>query len=123
MIRVLVVDDDPMVRRLLRTILRPDDLEVVGEAADGDEAVTAVHAHHPDVVLMDLRMPRVDGIRATATLTALPDPPGVVAMTSFDTESAILDAVRAGKVLSARDALETHELCERVVREVAERSA
>jgi DNA-binding NarL/FixJ family response regulator len=96
MIRVLVVDDDPMVRRLLRTILRPDDVEVVAEAADGDEAVTAVHAHHPDVVLMDLRMPRVDGIRATATLAALPDPPGVVAMTSFDTESAILDAVHAG---------------------------
>ncbi|MDQ0425562.1 response regulator [Cellulomonas iranensis] len=96
MIRVLVVDDDPMVRRLLRTILRPDDVEVVAEAADGDEAVTAVHAHHPDVVLMDLRMPRVDGIRATAALAALPDPPGVVAMTSFDTESAILDAVHAG---------------------------
>ena len=96
MIRVLVVDDDPMVRRLLRTILRPDDLEVVAEAVDGDDAVTQTQAHHPDVVLMDLRMPRVDGIRATALLRALPSPPEVVAMTSFDTEAAVLDAVHAG---------------------------
>ncbi|GAA3809779.1 DNA-binding response regulator [Cellulomonas soli] len=95
-IRVLVVDDDPMVRLLLRSILRPDDIEVVAEAADGDEVVTAVQAHHPDVVLMDLRMPRMDGIRATAAVRALPSAPGVIAMTSFDTESAILDAVHAG---------------------------
>ena len=95
-IRVLVVDDDPMVRRLLRTILRPDDIDVVAEAGDGDDAVTQAQAHHPDVVLMDLRMPRVDGIRATTLLRALPSPPGVIAMTSFDTESAILDAVHAG---------------------------
>ncbi len=93
---MLVVDDDPMVRRLLRTILRPDDIEVVAEASDGDEVVTAVQAHHPDVVLMDLRMERVDGIRATASVRALPSPPGVIAMTSFDTEAAILDAVHAG---------------------------
>ncbi|MFS0703623.1 response regulator transcription factor [Cellulomonas sp. 179-A 9B4 NHS] len=96
MIRVLVVDDDPMVRRLLRTILRPDDIEVVAEASDGDEVVAVVQAHHPDVVLMDLRMERVDGIRATASVRALPSPPGVIAMTSFDTEAAILDAVHAG---------------------------
>lgn len=95
MIRVLVVDDDPMVRRLLRTILRPDDIDVVAEAADGDEVVTAVQAHHPDVVLMDLRMPRVDGVAATRAVRALPDPPGVIAMTSFDTEAVILDAVHA----------------------------
>jgi len=95
-IRVLVVDDDPMVRRLLRTILRPDDIEVVAEAADGDEVVTAVQAHHPDVVLMDLRMPRVDGVTATRSVRALADPPGVIAMTSFDTEAVILDAVHAG---------------------------
>jgi len=94
-IRVLVVDDDPMVRRLLRTILRPDDIDVVAEAADGDEVVTAVQAHHPDVVLMDLRMPRIDGVAATRAVRALPDPPGVIAMTSFDTEAVILDAVHA----------------------------
>ncbi|MET7132634.1 response regulator transcription factor [Cellulosimicrobium sp. MI9406] len=96
MIKVLVVDDDPMVRRLLRTILRPDDIEVVAEAADGDEVVPAVQAHHPDVVLMDLRMPRVDGVAATRSLRTLADPPGVIAMTSFDTEAVILDAVYAG---------------------------
>src|SRR5690606_28832609 len=84
-----------MVRRLLRTILRPDDIDVVAEAADGDEVVTAVQAHHPDVVLMDLRMPRIDGVAATRAVRALPDPPGVIAMTSFDTEAVILDAVHA----------------------------
>lgn len=92
----MVVDDDAMVRRLLRTILASDGLSVVAEACDGDEVVTQVQAHHPDVVLMDVRMPRLDGIRATAAVRALPHPPGVIAMTSFDTESAILDAVHAG---------------------------
>lgn len=93
----MVVDDDAMVRRLLRTILSAeDDVEVVAEASDGDEVVTAVQAHHPDVVLMDLRMARVDGVTATQRLRTLAGAPGVIAMTSFDTETAILDAVRAG---------------------------
>lgn len=92
----MIVDDDAMVRGFLRTILTKSGLDVVAEAADGDEVVTAVHAHHPDVVLMDLRMERMDGIRATAATAALPSAPGVIAMTSFDTESAILDAVHAG---------------------------
>ena len=92
----MVVDDDAMVRRLLRTILQASGLDVVAEAADGDQVVTAVQAHHPDVFLMDLRMPRVDGVVATRAVRALPDPPGVIAMTSFDTEQIILDAVRAG---------------------------
>ncbi|MFE5336813.1 response regulator [Isoptericola sp. NPDC056573] len=96
MVRVMIVDDDAMVRGFLRTILTKSGLDVVAEANDGDEVVTAVQAHHPDVVLMDLRMERVDGIRATAATAALPSAPGVIAMTSFDTESAILDAVHAG---------------------------
>ncbi|WP_264029296.1 response regulator transcription factor [Cellulosimicrobium sp. SH8] len=96
MIRVMVVDDDAMVRRLLRTILQAGGVDVVAEATDGDEVVTGVQAHHPDVVLMDLRMPRLDGIGATRAVTTLPDPPGVIAMTSFDTEQVILDALRAG---------------------------
>lgn len=95
-IRVMVVDDDAMVRRLLRTILRASDLEVVAEAADGDEVVTCVQAHHPDVVLMDLRMARMDGVAATRALAAIPTAPGVIVMTSFDTEQVILDAVYAG---------------------------
>lgn len=92
----MVVDDDAMVRRLLRTILRASDLEVVAEAADGDEVVTCVQAHHPDVVLMDLRMARMDGVAATRALAAIPTAPGVIVMTSFDTEQVILDAVYAG---------------------------
>lgn len=96
MIRVLVVDDDPMVRRLLGAILRTEDVEVVAEASDGDEVVPQVQAHHPDVVLMDLRMARVDGLAATRAVLALPAPPAVVAMTSLGTQAATLDAVRAG---------------------------
>lgn len=91
-----MVDDDPMVRQLVKQILRPDDIDVVSEAADGDEVVTQVQAHHPDVVLMDLAMRRVDGVTATQAVGRLPNAPGVIAMTSFDTESAILAAVRAG---------------------------
>jgi DNA-binding NarL/FixJ family response regulator len=93
---VLVVDDDPMVRRLLGKILDAAGIEVAGEAADGDEVVPAVQAHHPDVVLMDLKMPRMGGVVATAAVRALPNPPAVVALTAFDTPGLILDAVRAG---------------------------
>lgn len=96
MIRVIVVDDDAMVRRLLRTILEQSQISVVAEATDGDEALPAVQAHHPDVVLMDLRMERLSGVDATKELARLADPPGVIALTSLDTESVILDAVRAG---------------------------
>ena len=96
-LRVLVVDDDPMVRTLFGIILgASDDIEVVGEATDGDEVVTAVQAHHPDVVVMDLKMPRMGGIAATRALRALPNPPGVIAVTAFDTPALILEAVEAG---------------------------
>ena len=96
MARVLIVDDDALVRRLLGRILTAQGVEVVGEAADGDEAVPAVQAHRPDVVLMDLRMARMQGVEATAAVRALPDPPGVIALTSFDTDDAVFRAVRAG---------------------------
>lgn len=96
MLRVLVVDDDAMVRRLVGTILGARDIEVVAEAADGDEAVPAVQAHHPDVVLMDLRMLRMDGVEATAAVRALPGAPGVLVLTSFDTDDMVLRAIRAG---------------------------
>jgi DNA-binding NarL/FixJ family response regulator len=95
-IRVLVVDDDAMVRTLLTTILTAQEIEVVGHATDGDEVVAAVHAHHPDVVLMDLHMARVSGLDAIAALGALPTPPGVIALTSFGTDDTVLAAVRAG---------------------------
>lgn len=104
-IRVVLVDDDPLVRRLLGTVLRADGIEVVGEASDGDEVVQAVQAHHPDVVLMDIRMERMSGIEATRALAALPYPPGVLALTSFDTRALIVDVVDAGAVgFLAKDA-------------------
>ncbi|WP_410593800.1 response regulator [Amycolatopsis sp. lyj-23] len=97
MIPVLVVDDEPMVCAHLRTILgSADDIEVVAQAADGAEAVEAVVRHRPRVVLMDLRMPGVDGLTAIARITALPDPPAVVALTTFDADTYVIRALRAG---------------------------
>lgn len=95
-VRVVIVDDDALVRTLLGRILGAQGFAVVGEAADGDEAVDLVRAHHPDVVLMDLRMARMSGIEATRLVRQLPGAPGVVALTSFDTPAAVLDAVAAG---------------------------
>ena len=95
--RVLIVDDDPLVRSGLRLILTSDgDIDVVGEAGDGDEVVGAVQAHGPDVVLMDLRMARTDGIAATAAVRALPRPPHVIALTTWDVDDAVLRSIRAG---------------------------
>lgn len=96
MIRVLVVDDDAMVRQLLRTIISGPDIEVVAEVTDGDEVIDAVHRHHPDVILMDLRMQRMSGIEALRAVHALSRPPGTIALTSFDVEEVILEAVQAG---------------------------
>lgn len=95
-VRVVLVDDDPMIRTLLARILLAQGIDVVAQAGDGDEVVAAVQAHRPDAVVMDLRMERRSGIDATRDLRALPGRVGVLAMTSFDTESAILDAVAAG---------------------------
>ena len=94
--RALVVDDDPIVRRFLTTILTAQGVEVVAELTDGDEVVPAVQAHRPDVVLMDLQMERMGGIEATRALSRLPDAPGVLAMTAFDTDEAIVQALEAG---------------------------
>lgn len=95
-VRTLVVDDDPLVRTLLTRILEAQGVRVVGQAGDGDEVVAEVRRTKPDVVLMDLRMERVSGLDATRALTTLPNPPGVLALTSFDTRSSVLDAVDAG---------------------------
>lgn len=96
-IRVLLVDDDPLVRSGLRLLFdSAADLEVVGEAGDGDEVVPAIHAHQPDVVLMDLRMPRVSGVEATRMVRALPDPPHVVALTTWDVDDAVVRTLDAG---------------------------
>ncbi|MFF5289123.1 response regulator [Paractinoplanes globisporus] len=96
-VRVLVVDDDALVRAGLTMMLDgAPGISVVGEAADGDQVPAAADAHAPDVVLMDLRMPRVDGITATRRLRARPHPPEIIVLTTFDTDENILHALRAG---------------------------
>jgi DNA-binding NarL/FixJ family response regulator len=97
MIRVLLVDDDPLVRSGLRIMLAgAANLEVVAEAADGREVLPAVDLHRPDVVLMDIRMPQLDGIAATRLLAAQPDPPAIVVLTTFDADELVLRALQAG---------------------------
>jgi len=96
-VRVLVVDDDPLVRAGLAMVLGgSSDVVVVGEAADGSEVPAAVDACRPDVVLMDIRMPHLDGLAATERLRARPDPPEVVVLTTFDADEHVLRALRAG---------------------------
>jgi len=96
-VRVLIVDDDALVRAGLSMILGgAPEVRVVGEAADGDEVPAAVAACRPDVVLMDIRMPRVDGLAATAAVRQLPDPPEVLVLTTFDADEYVLRALRAG---------------------------
>jgi len=96
-IRVLLVDDDALVRAGLTMMLDgANGIEVVGEAADGDQVPAAVDAHAPDVVLMDLRMPRTDGITATRRLRARPRAPEVIVLTTFDADENVLAGLRAG---------------------------
>jgi DNA-binding NarL/FixJ family response regulator len=96
-VKVLLVDDDALVRAGLRLILSSaDDLEVVGETDDGASAVAAVRRHRPDVVLMDIRMPQMDGITATAALRRLAPAPQVVVLTTFQADEHVVAALRAG---------------------------
>jgi DNA-binding NarL/FixJ family response regulator len=97
MIRVLLVDDDALVRSGLRMMLAgAANLDVVAEAADGREVLGAVDLHRPDVVLMDIRMPQLDGIATTRLLTTQPDPPAIVVLTTFDADELVLRALQAG---------------------------
>jgi DNA-binding NarL/FixJ family response regulator len=96
-IRIVVVDDDDLVRSGLAAILDLEpDIEVVGQGADGIDVPALVARNRPDVVLMDVRMPRVDGIAATARLTERPDGPAVVVITTFESDDAVHDALLAG---------------------------
>jgi DNA-binding NarL/FixJ family response regulator len=96
-IRVLLADDQQLVRSGFRMILRADpELDVAGEAADGVEALQLARELEPDVVLMDVRMPRVDGIEATRRIAALPEPPRVLVLTTFDLDEYVFAALRAG---------------------------
>ena len=97
MIRVLVVDDHPVVRGgLVGWLDAQEDLTVVGEAADGQEALALVAAAEPDVVLMDLRMPRMDGVTATERLATSHPAVRVLVLTTYDTDADIVRAVAAG---------------------------
>jgi DNA-binding NarL/FixJ family response regulator len=94
---VLLADDDPLVRAGLKMILSAaGDLRVTGEAPDGAAALAAVTASRPDVVLMDIRMPDMDGIEATGKIRALPDPPQVIVLTTFHLDEYVFGALRAG---------------------------
>jgi DNA-binding NarL/FixJ family response regulator len=96
-IRVLLVDDDPLVRSGLKMMLGGDpSIRIVGEATDGSEVTAAVDAHRPDVVLMDIRMPDVDGLTATRRLRARANPPEVIVLTTFDADEMVFSALRHG---------------------------
>ena len=97
MTSVLLVDDDPLVRSALALILGGEgDIEVVGEASDGHEGVRMAGDLRPDVVLMDIRMPRLDGLGATRELHARPDPPKVIVLTTFDADEHVVEALASG---------------------------
>lgn len=97
MIKVLLVDDQELVRAGLRGILKSAyGFDVVGELVDGSEVVAAVEAHRPEVVLMDVRMPRCDGIEATRLLRERADAPPVLILTTFDDDEILAGALRAG---------------------------
>ncbi|TDD98073.1 response regulator [Jiangella asiatica] len=96
-VNVLIVDDDALVRAGLSMMLAGvPDLRIVGEAADGADVPALVESAEPDVVLMDIRMPKVDGLAATEALRRRPDPPEIVILTTFDTDDHVLRALRAG---------------------------
>jgi DNA-binding NarL/FixJ family response regulator len=95
-VRVVLADDHPAMRFAFRTILEASGIEVLGEADDGRDAIDAVAALDPDVVVMDVRMPRMDGIAATAALTASGARCRVLVLTTFDDDALVDDALRAG---------------------------
>jgi DNA-binding NarL/FixJ family response regulator len=97
MIRVMLADDQALVRDGFRALIdRDPEMEVVAEAADGVEAVSLARSEHPDVVLMDIRMPRIDGLTATKQVLALPEPPRVLVLTTFDRNDWVYEALKAG---------------------------
>ena len=143
MIRVLLADDQDLVRAGFRALLdAQDDIEVVAEAADGDEAVQLAHRHRPDVVLMDIRMPGTDGLAATRTITADERLSGVrvVILTTFELDEYVFEAIRAGasgflvkntkpvellqavRAVAAGDALLSPSVTRRLIREFAART-
>jgi DNA-binding NarL/FixJ family response regulator len=96
-VRVAIVDDDALVRAgLIMMLDGVHGISIVGEAADGNQVMQLVDAHAPDVILMDIRMPKVDGIVATGRVRRRPNPPEVLVLTTFDTDDHVVRALRAG---------------------------
>ncbi|BCY12475.1 response regulator transcription factor [Actinoplanes sp. L3-i22] len=96
-VRLAIVDDDALVRAGLRILVGGSpDIEVVAEAGDGDEALRVAEAHWPDVMLMDVRMPRVDGLAATRRIRERANAPQVIVLTTFDADEYVLEALRGG---------------------------
>jgi DNA-binding NarL/FixJ family response regulator len=139
-IRVLVVDDQALVRAGFVKLLEPEpDLQVVGEAGDGSEAVDAAARTRPDVILMDIRMPRLDGIEATRRIRAGSRPARVLVLTTYDLDEYVFDALKAGasgfllkdapadqlvagiRVIAAGDALLAPQVTKRLIEEFASR--
>lgn len=117
-IRVLIVDDDPLVVAGLELIIgSAPDIDVVGTASDGDEVIDAIHRHHPDVVLLDVRMKRQDGLVTTAAVNRLPNPPRIIVLTTWDTDDIVRRAIAggaAGFLLKTTDPLEIQQAVRRV---------
>ena len=141
-VRVGIVDDQPLIRTGLRTMIEhAADLELVGEAADGEQAVELARRHRPDVMLMDVRMPLLDGIEATRRITADADLAGVrvIVLTTFDLDDYVHGAIRAGasgfllkdappedvldaiRVVARGDALLAPSVTRRIIEELAAR--
>ena len=140
-LRVLIADDQALLRAGFRLILTSEsDLQVVGEAADGDQAVEAARRLRPDVILMDIRMPKLDGLEATRRITsALPPPPRVIILTTYDLDEYVYEALEAGasgfllkdappeelinaiRVVAAGDALLSPSVTRRLIEEFARR--
>jgi DNA-binding NarL/FixJ family response regulator len=139
-IRVLVVDDQELVRAGFVKLLEPEeDLRVVGEAGDGAEAMEAAARIRPDVILMDIRMPRLDGIEATRRIRAGQNPPRVLVLTTYDLDEYVFEALKAGasgfllkdapadqlvagiRVVAAGDALLAPAVTKRLIEEFARR--
>ena len=97
MIRVVLLEDEDLVRGGIRMILEANGtIEVVADRGDGDEAVDLVHKHQPDIVITDIRMPNVDGLEVTRRVRALPAPPSVIVLTTFDLDEYVFAALQAG---------------------------